>query len=810
MKVSHRWLAGMFPDGQVERLDAAELARGLTLLGLAVDEVRPALAGVEGVVLGKVLAAGPHPDADRLTLCTVTAGDGERQVVCGAPNVEVGAIYGYATPGARLPGDRVIERAEIRGVVSEGMLCSAPELGLDALGGAEGIWRVPGVDDSDLGRDLAEALEMDDRILDVDVPSNRADVLCHLGVAREVQWLAGARLARQDATVLESGAPAAGRVGVEVADAAGCARYLGRLIEGVTVGPSPAWMQIRLLALGMRPVNNVVDTTNYVMLECGQPLHAFDFDRLAGGRIEVRAAEEGEEFVTLDGKKRSLEAGMTLICDAERPVAIGGVMGGLDSEVGDATTTVFLEGAWFEPERIARTARALGLVSEASTRFARGVDPEVVEWAIDRAAALIVRTAGGTVAPGRVVAEPRPRPPRERIELRLERLAALVGRGIPAEEATAALTSLGFDVDVGTEGRLGATVPSWRFDVGLEVDLVEEVARLTGYDRVPLSPLPAPPVAPPRDPRQVGMDRAAAAARAAAFDEARTSSFVSADVLGGTYPVDRMVEIRNPISKAERFLRPFVFTPLSMAVAHNRRRGAGRVKLFEAGHAFVRSESGEVEERRVLALAASGRREPVHWSRDEEPVYDFWDLKGDVEDLVEGSTGFRPRFAPSDRAWLHPGRQAAVLDGEGREIGFCGEVHPRLSERWGLEGRLQVAELDLEPLVAELPPVVFVEFSREPEAERDLALVVPDGTPSAEVVAAIESDPPAHLAGIEVFDRYSGRQVPEGRYSLGVRLAFRAARTLTDEEIDRGIERLIARLQAERRWTLRGEEATGR
>lgn len=804
MRLSYRWLERLFPPGALAGLPPEELARRLTLLGLAVDEIRPAFDEVRGVILGRVVAAGPHPDADRLTLCTVTAGDGERQVVCGAPNVEVGAVYGYAAPGARLPGGKKISRAKIRGVVSEGMLCSAPELGLDALGGPEGIWPVPGAGEEDLGRDLSEVMDLDDRILEIDLPSNRGDGMSHIGVAREVQWLAGTPFLRQDEAVLESGTPASERTSVSVEDPEGCPRYLGRLIDGITVGPSPAWLQARLLALGMRPVNNVVDVTNFVMLECGQPLHAFDFDRLAGGRIVVRSAKAGEEFVTLDGKRRVLEAGMTMIADAERAVAIGGVMGGLDSEVGETTRAVFLEGAGFDPARIGLTSRALGLVSEASTRFARGVDPRIVEWAVDRAAALIARYAGGRVAPGRVADEPAG-PPRARpaIDLRLARLAAVTGAEIPAGEADAALASLGFDVETVAPDRRRAAPPSWRFDVEREIDLIEEIVRLWGYDRIGLVPLPAPPVAPPPDPGQTGVARVARAARAAAFDEARSSSFVAVDALGDDFPVDRMVEMRNPISKADRFLRPFVCITLSKAVVHNRNQGAARVKLFEVGHAFALSESGELVETRAVALAAAGLREPAHWSRGDAPGYDFFDLKGDVEDLVAQSGGRAPRFEPSDRPWLHPGRQARVRDADGLEIGVCGEIHPRLAERWGVDGRLFVAELDLDRLAAPLPPVVFAEFSREPAMERDLALVVENGTSGAQVLAAIRAAAPPHLEAAEVFDWYRGPQVAAGRTSVGVRLAFRADRTLTDEEIDAGIGPLVAGLERDRGWTLR-------
>ncbi|HJU86775.1 MAG TPA: phenylalanine--tRNA ligase subunit beta, partial [Gemmatimonadota bacterium] len=468
MRISYRWLASFFPGGALEELPPEELARRLTRQGLAVDDVRSAFPAFTGVVLGKVVQAGPHPNADRLTLCEVEAGDGARQVVCGAPNVEVGAIYGYATVGSRLPGDRQIRRAKIRGVESQGMLCSAPELGLDALGGAEGIWPIGGASEADLGRDLRDVLALDDTILDIDVTSNRGDALSHLGVAREAQWIVGRELELPAFRLAESGEAAASRSGVEIEDVEGCPRYFGRLIDGVGVGVSPAWLQTRLVAVGQRPVSDVVDVTNYVMLELGQPLHPFDFERLAGGRIVVRRAREGERFVTLDGKERTLDAEITMICDAEGPVAIGGVMGGLESEISESTRSVFLESAHFDPARVARAVRKLGLPSEASTRFARGVDPELPAIALDRAAAMIAEVSGGRVASGRVGADPGTRAARPRIALRLSRHEALVGKPTTIEDARKALEALGFGIAQADEGAVTVEVPSWRFDVRRE------------------------------------------------------------------------------------------------------------------------------------------------------------------------------------------------------------------------------------------------------------------------------------------------------------------------------------------------------
>jgi len=801
MKISYGWLGTFFPPGAFDDLPPEGLSRRLTRQGLAVDDVRPAFQRFEGVVLGKVVDAGPHPNADRLTLCQVESGDGARQVVCGAPNVEVGAIYGYATVGSRLPGERQIRRAKIRGVESQGMLCSAPELGLDALGGPEGIWRIRGASESDLGRDLRDVLDLDDTILEIDVTSNRGDALSHLGIAREAQWIVGTDLALPENRLEEVGEPAASRTGVEIEDPEGCPRYFGRLIDGITVGVSPAWLQTRLVSVGQRPVSDVVDVTNFVMLELGQPLHPFDWERLAGGRIVVRRAKVGERFVPLDGRERTLDEGVTMICDAERPVAVGGVMGGRESEISERTRTVFLESAHFDPDRISRAVRRLGLPSEASTRFARGVDPELPEIALDRAAAMIAQVTGGTVAPGRVGDDRRGPSARPRIELRPSRYEALIGRSTTEVGARKALGTLGFDVAGGGDA-LSVGVPSWRFDVAREVDLIEEVARLEGYEAVPAVPLSAPPVTPALEPRQRVLARLSEGARAAGFDETCTPSFVGEDVLGPGSAIDNLVEIRNPISKADRFLRPFVIPNLAGAVGYNLKRGAPRAKLFEIGHAFSR-RGGEVEEGERLALAAAGARFRLDWSQTNPPEYDFWDLKGDLEDVLAVAAGISPRFSTGARAWLHPGRQAEVEGPDGTSLGFCGEVHPVVAAAWGTDRKLFVAELDVVALGGPARDLRVETWSREPAMERDLALIVPEGDAAAEILAAVRGAGLDHLGDVRVFDRYAGPQLPEGHYSLGLRLTFEMDRTLTDAEVDGEMKRLMELLRGERGYEIR-------
>jgi phenylalanyl-tRNA synthetase beta chain len=625
--------------------------------------------------------------------------------------------------------------------------------------------------------------------------------LSHLGIARETQWIAGAELALPTFDLDEEGAPAASRARVEIEDAEGCPRYFGRLIDGLAVGVSPAWLQTRLVSLGQRPVNDVVDVTNFVMLELGQPLHPFDWERIAGGRIVVRRARENERFVTLDGRERVLDPEVTMICDAERSVAVGGVMGGLDSEVSAGTTSVFLESAHFDPARIARAVRRLNLPSEASTRFARGVDPELPGTALERAAALIAEVCGGRVAPGRVGDDHRGRVERPRIDLRLGRYTALIGEATTARDARRALETLGFGVGAGEEA-LPVAVPSWRFDVAREADLIEEVARLEGYASVRARPLPAPPVAPPVEPRQRRIARLSRAARAAGFDECTTPSFVVEDALGPTSNLDNLVEIRNPISKSDRFLRPFIVTNLARVVGYNLKRGSARAKLFEIGHAFE-SRDGAVIERECLGLAAAGPRFPLDWSQPDPPEYDFFDLKGDLEDLLASTAGIEPLFVEGSRRWLHPGRQAGIVGASGEALGFCGEVHPEVAAGWGVERRLFVAEIDVGEIPDEGAETRVAAWSREPGVERDLALVVPAGDRAADILAFVMAIGVEHLDRARVFDRYSGPQLPDGHYSLGLRLAFSADRTLTDEEVDAEMKRLLELLREERGYEIR-------
>jgi phenylalanyl-tRNA synthetase beta chain len=831
VRVSHRWLTEFLP-GLTQSTD--ELADRLHMLGLLVDDVVRADRGLEAVVLGRVQSVAAHPAADRLKLCEVEVGPGPaRRIVCGAPVVKKGAFYPVALPGASLPNGVAVRASEIRGVQSEGMLCSAPELGLEHLGGAEGILELD-PEGAVAGAPAAPLLGLDDTIFVLEVPSNRPDWESHLGVARELQELAGQRLRRPgDAAVAAaSGAPDPGpgrgkadRVTVRVPDAAGCPRYMGRVIRGVRVAPGPLFAQQRLHSLGVRPVNNVVDATNYVLLELGTPLHAFDLRRVRGGEIVVRRAEPGETLVTLDGKERDLPPGATVIADRDRPIAIGGVMGGSETEVSGATEEIFLEGAFFEPRGIRRTAASLGLRTEASHRFGRGVDVGMVPAGLERASELIRAWAGGSPAAG--TADVRGAlAGRTALELRPERVSEVTGIEVTRERVREALAAIDLAVEDGGRG-LRVGVPGHRFDLDREIDLVEEVARRIGYDRVPTEPLPLRAEAALLG-REPGVQDLARRLRELGLDEAYTPTFFDPSPFGEGFYQGRLLEQANPLAQNEPYLRPTLVATLLPAARYNLRRGAPGVAFFETGHVYTaaggvdegwlelaqgrapdgvgqpdgaggRSGASElpvlpgVRERRTLGIVLAGSPEPAHWSGGaKRREADFYDVKGVVESLV--GEGRELLALPSRHGWLHPGQQADLLL-DGREAGFLGRLHPRVGRALDLEAAAFVAELDLALLVRPRPPRRFSPPSAFPRVERDLALVVPEERTAAEVQGLLCGAGLTDLVEVHLFDVYRGDQVPAGTRSLAFHLVFQSGeRTLTEADVEREMAKLRAAL----------------
>ena len=801
-------------------LPPAEIARRLTDAGLEVEGVETVGPTLEKVVVARIEAIRRHPDADRLSLCEVTDGQATRTIVCGATNMSVGDRVALALEGAVLPNGAKIKRSKIRGQVSEGMLCSARELGL----GDEhaGILILP--PDAPLGAPLADALGLGDAVLVVKVYPNRPDLLSIRGVAREVAAVTGAKLVRREVAPLPS---TGSRVPVAIADPADCARYAGRWIDGVASVPSPAWMQRRLEAAGVRPRNAVVDVTNYVMLELGQPLHAFDAERLAGPRIEVRRARPGERLRTLDGVDRALDPEVLVIADASGPVALAGIMGGEPTEVTDATRAVFLESAAFTPAVVRRGARRLGLATEASYRFERRVDPEGCLEALDRATALIAELAVPDAAARARAGADRSdvyvaRPARRTVGLSVAKLNRFIGFEPPLTREAVAGYLERLELPVRREAdpdRLTVEVPSFRVDLDKDVDLVEEVVRLHGYDAVPYR---MPEVRPATDARGAATALAAEARTAlvgCGFDEAITFAFIAPAAIERLgLPEDdvrrRPIALRNPLSVEMSVMRTTLVPGLLGAVEHNLRQGVRRLRLFEVGKVFLPREGEKLPlEEMQMAAVLVGARHPRSWQRREEPT-DFYDASGVVERLrqawrapslaVVPTGGSRPP-AP---AYLHPGLSAWIEVGSGRQeanghgsgatiVGSVGALHPDLADRLDLGGLpaflIEVSLDALAPYAGVRP--TYRPTPRFPAVQRDLALIVDAGRPAAEVVALARAERQPLLRDVAVFDVYEGPPVPPGQRSLGLTMTYQADdRTLTDEEVNRVHTRLTQRL----------------
>jgi phenylalanyl-tRNA synthetase beta chain len=803
MRISLNWLAAYVPLPPVE-----DLARRLTAVGLEVEAVERIGAALDGVVAARILSTARHPQAEKLSVCQVDAGAGPVQVVCGATNWKVGDVVPLATPGTRMPAGHRIDHAKLRGVDSHGMLCSAKELALSE--DAAGLLLLPG--DAAPGTPVARVLGIEDTVLEVNVTPNRPDALSHLGIAREVAAACGGEVAVPDPGLRQE-APAASttlKVRIEAPDR--CFRYAARVIEGVRIGPSPAWLAARLEACGVRSISNVVDATNFVLLERGHPLHAFDLDKVAGAEIIVRLARPGEKMTTLDGVERALSADDLVIADRDRASALAGVMGGGDSEISAGTTRVLLESAWFEPTGVRRTARRHGLHTEASHRFERGVDPEGVVAALDRCAAMIAELSGGAVRKGAVDAHPHRRRP-VLVPLAWRRPSELLGAPVSRREARAALEALGFAL-ARTTDRVGTfRVPSWRLDVTREEDLVEEIVRLRGFDAIPET-LPAITSDAPGPSRSaIVAERARQALEGAGFSEVVNFSFVAPGDLEPLSPGGHGgIALKNPISADLAVMRSSIIPSLLKGLAYNRRQRVEDARLYELAPVYhphrevVEGDAPAHEELRLSGVAA-GRRHPVGWSTSGDPV-DFHDLKGALEALLEALGIDGVRFRHGGAAWLHP-RSAATLewtgpDGRAAALGVAGEVHPRVAAAFDLPRGVFAFELSFEGLVRSAAVVRgHADVARFPAVLRDLAVVVPDAVEARAVLDLVRAE--ALVEDVTLFDVYRGAPIPEGKKNLAMAIRYRASdRTLTDAEAEAAHARIVARLRAEARAELRG------
>jgi phenylalanyl-tRNA synthetase beta chain len=794
MRVSLGWLRE-YVDFD---LNAVELARRLTETLTETVPVRSRAADVTGVVVAKVVTVDRHPGAESLRVCVVDWGGGSATVVCGAPNARAGLLTGLALPGAVIGGGRVIGEETIRGRLSFGMLVSAAELGVSD--DAAGLIELPS--ECVLGADVRAALGLDADAIEVEVQPNRPDCTSFIGIAREVAAMTGAALKEPRFDLVEGRTAAGTLAAVEVRDPADCPRYVARVLTGVTVGPSPAWLVQRLESVGQRSINNVVDATNFVMLERGHPVHAFDLDRLEGKRIVVRRAAAGETLVTLDGVTRKLAPSHLVIADAERPVAVAGVMGGADTEVSPGTTNVLLECAWFDPVVVRRGARSLGLRTEASWRFERGVDPGAMDRVAARVCALIVELAGGQIASGTIdVGAALPAP--LTVGLKLASVGRVLGDGtVGASEVMAYLEAFGFSARQDGD-ELSVRVPTHRKDIEVEADLIEEIARAHGYDKVALE-VPFHGVSTryeTRDPREKQVRDAMVAL---GFHEVLTSSFVSPGALERVgADLSQALSLTNPINTELPLLRPTAVPGLLDVVLTNVSVGERDLRIFEIAKVFVRS-GGRPTERWTLAGAMTGRPSRPSWDGEPRPT-DFFDGKGVLWALAEALGVDSPDLRCYDgRPLLDPTAGARLLAG-GRDAGLLGMVSRRALEAWGVEDPVFVFELELDELTRTSTLMgTYARLPRYPRVRRDIALIVDEGMPAADVLNAIGGHAEALVQSVDVFDVYRGAQLPPGKKSLGLSLTYMShERTLTDAEVDEAHGRIVRLLVARLGATLR-------
>jgi phenylalanyl-tRNA synthetase beta chain len=783
MKFSENWLR-TFVNPQ---LDTQELAHALTFAGLEVEAVEPAAPAFDRVVVGEVLSIEKHPGADRLSVCQVNAGAAPLTIVCGAPNVRAGMKVPTALVGARLP-EIEIKAAKVRGLESQGMLCSAKELGLSA--DASGLMALP--DDAPIGADVREALDLDDHLLTTKPTPNRGDCLSILGVAREVAAVTGAQL--QSPSVSGIPTPITDALAITLDAPQACPRYSGRLVRGVDArAATPRWMVARLERSGLRSISAVVDITNYVMLELGQPLHAFDAAKLEGG-IHVRYAREGETLELLNGETPALRASHLVIADEKKAVALAGIMGGAPTAVSDATADIFLESAFFSPEVIAGKSRELGFGSDSSFRFERGVDFEGTRRALDRATELVMQICGGRPGPASEACATLP--DRKPVPVRLDRAERVLGIALNTQTCTEIFRKLGFAFEPGRDGYT-VTPPSYRFDIAIEEDLIEELARIYGYDRIPAAvPVAAAAMLPA--PERV---RTRAAVRAKLvlrdYNEVVTYSFIDrqweADFCGNEDPV----ALANPIASQMSVMRSSLVPGLVTTVAFNVRHKQARVRMFEIGRCFARSGEGYSQPIRVGAIAY-GDALHEQWGTSKRRV-DFYDVKGDLEVL------FAPgevRVEPDTHPAFHPGKSGRIRAGD-QHVGWIGELHPKWQQKYDLPTPPMLLEVEFSAIEASMLPR-FHEVPRFPPVRRDVAALFAEDLPHAAILAALWEAAPSIVNDIRLFDVYRGPDLPKGKKSLAFMVLLQDTRkTLTDAEVDSAVSQLRETLRQKFDATLR-------
>ncbi len=789
MKISEQWLR----EWANPPIDSDALVHQLTMAGLEVDSVESARPAFDGVVVAEVLSCEKHPDADKLNLCRVDDGSGEPvQVICGAANVRAGLKVAFARVGATLPGIK-IKKAKLRGVESFGMICSESELQLSD--DSSGIMELPA--DAPVGVDLADYLELDDTLIEIDLTPNRGDCLSIQGVAREV--VANNDIPLHAVEIQPRAVTIEDRFELELLDPEACPHYAGRIIRGIDASATtPLWMKEKLRRSGLRPISPVVDVTNFVMMELGQPMHGFDYDRISGG-IRVRLAEAGEQLDLLDGSRVECRDDTLVIADHEKALAVAGIMGGQDSSVQDDTRNILLESAFFTPSRIAGKARSYGLHTDSSHRFERGVDPELQITALERATQLLLDIVGGEAGPvvsQRVEAHI---PERPEIRLRHARVERMLGIGIDAARIEQILGKLDMSVTAdGDDWRV--TAPSWRFDINIEADLIEEIGRIVGYDNIPGTRQAAHVAMSACSETEIDANRLRDALVARGYHEAITYSFVSPELQELLHPGQPTLSLANPISSDMSEMRTRLLPGLVQALRHNLNRQQNRVRLFETGLCFIPGD-GELEQKPHLAALITGPAEPESWNADRRPA-DFYDIKGDLQSLMQLADAAAFDFRPSAEPILHPGQGADVYF-HGKKVGFVGALHPSLQERLDIDQPVYLFEIEQQAL-SHHPLPGFRELSRFPSIRRDLALLVDADTPVRSLLDTIAALADEKIRDAFVFDVYTGKELRDNRKSVALGLILQDfSRTLTDQEVDGSVSAVLSALERKHNAVLR-------
>lgn len=796
MIVTYKWIKEFVDTALTPR----ELADLLTMGGLEVESVEELGASIKNVVVGKIYKIERHPNADRLTVCTVDVGREQLTIVCGAKNMIEGDHVPVALIGAELPSGIKIEKTVLRGVTSHGMMCSTRELGL----GEEHAGLLILSKETRIGEDIRAVLGLDDTVFSLGITPNRPDCLSVIGVAREIAALTGVKLKLPQTDAARRKTGKSRSITVQIQNKFLCPCYTGQMISGVKIGPSPEWLKRRLEHVGLRPINNVVDITNYVLYECGQPIHAFDYSLIEGKSVIIRNARAGEKMTTLDGIVRELDPEMLVIADANKAIALAGVMGGSNSEISEKTETVFLESAYFIPETVRRTSKKLGIQTDSSYRFERGVDPNGPLYALHRAADLIREIAGGTVEDC-YVEDRGELPPLRKVPVRLSRVNRILGTDIGKNDLKNILNMLQLHLEENGDSYM-VTVPSYRVDVQREIDVIEDVARIHGYRNIPVTLPKGPLTVAGVHPRGIAKERMKETCAAFGVHEIITYSFVEN---GSLKWLDEMrgygreaVTISNPISDDQNVMRTTLVHSMLSTIAHNKNRGERSVKLYEVGKTYG-VERGTIKECEALVIGLMGVEEEKEWFTGEKEV-DFFAIKGIAEALMDTLGITHVVWEASDDRLFQPGAQARLMLG-GECAGVIGKVHPSVVARYDIKKTVVLAELGIETLVRHLRlKKNFTELPKYPAVIRDIALVVDSDCPAGRIIDLITNVETNLIRSVKVFDIFKGGKLPENKKSVAFRICFRSdERTLTDAEVGELHGKIVKLLRDELRCDIR-------